>query len=458
MLQQPVEFYIHTGDVAYNDGTYAQIETRVFGIYRDLFNGVYFNPSLGNHDYHTESGRPYLDSYILPEEAFRASDDKRYYSFDWGNAHFVALDSNDPLDETDANASDDMFDWLRNDLQSANDRGLFWKFVYHHHPAFSSSTLHGSDTQVQNKLVPIYEQYGVDLVLNGHDHTYERTCPIDLQQCTTVSQGGVTYIVTGGGGALLYDNGLPEWFTAYADSLFHFVKVDVQGCTLQTQGITASGTVFDPHVIDRCTPPSNSPVANNVSDTTAEDTPLTVTLTARDPEECQLTFSIVSGPANGTLSAISDADCTPGTPNVDSASVIYTPNADFNGTDSFAYKANDGASDSNIAIVFITVNAMNDTPVAVTGIDPNTMPRGTTMEATITGSGFVAGAGVSFENGNGPAPAVSKVDVAPDGKSLTATVTAKSGGSPRNRVWDVRVTNPDSSSGVLVDGFTVTAQ
>jgi len=80
------------------------------------------------------------------------------------------------------------------------------------------------------------------------------------------------------------------------------------------------------------------------------------------------------------------------------------------------------------------------------------------MGATITGSGFVAGAGVSFENGSGPAPAISNVNVASDGESLTATVTAKSGGSPRNRVWDVRVTNPDSSSGVLVDGFTVTAQ
>ena len=80
------------------------------------------------------------------------------------------------------------------------------------------------------------------------------------------------------------------------------------------------------------------------------------------------------------------------------------------------------------------------------------------MGATIIGSGFAAGAGVSFENGSGPALAVSNVDVAPDGMSLTATLTAKSGGSPRNRVWDVRVTNPDSSSGMLVDGFTVTAQ
>ncbi len=82
------------------------------------------------------------------------------------------------------------------------------------------------------------------------------------------------------------------------------------------------------------------------------------------------------------------------------------------------------------------------------------MQAGTTIDVTISGSGFVDGADVTFENGSGPAPSVSIIAV--DASTITATVTAKSGGPPRNRVWDVRVTNPGGSSGVLAGGFTVT--
>ncbi|KPJ58246.1 MAG: hypothetical protein AMS15_08885 [Planctomycetes bacterium DG_23] len=83
------------------------------------------------------------------------------------------------------------------------------------------------------------------------------------------------------------------------------------------------------------------------------------------------------------------------------------------------------------------------------------MAAGTTINVTIGGSGFTAGAGVTFEGGEGPAPGASNVVVG-NATSITATVTAKKGGPPRNRLWDVRVTNTDASSGLLVDGFTVT--
>jgi len=92
--------------------------------------------------------------------------------------------------------------------------------------------------------------------------------------------------------------------------------------------------------------------------------------------------------------------------------------------------------------------------VTVTNINPNTMQAGTTIGITITGSGFATGAEVNFEDGQGPPPTASNVVVV-DANTITATVTAKSGGPPRNRVWDIRVTNPEGSSGVLADGFTV---
>lgn len=93
--------------------------------------------------------------------------------------------------------------------------------------------------------------------------------------------------------------------------------------------------------------------------------------------------------------------------------------------------------------------------MTVTAIDPNTMQSGTTIDVRIAGSGFASAADVTFENGNGPAPIASNVKVI-DASTITATVMAKSGGPPRPRVWDVRVTNLDGSSGVLVEGFTVT--
>ncbi len=113
----------------------------------------------------------------------------------------------------------------------------------------------------------------------------------------------------------------------------------------------------------------------------------------------------------------------------------------------------DADATNNSKSTTVTVN--EPTPgVTVTSIVPNTMRAGTTISVTITGSGFVAGANLTFENGVGPAPTTSNVVVVAN--TITATVTVGSGGPPRNRVWDVRVTNPDGSTGDLVDGFTVT--
>ncbi len=104
---------------------------------------------------------------------------------------------------------------------------------------------------------------------------------------------------------------------------------------------------------------NTAPIANNVSTATDEDTPLVVTLSGSDAQQCELTFSVVSPPANGSLGAISGSACTSGSPNTDTATVTYTPGANFNGSDSFTYKVNDGTADSNTATVSITVNAVS---------------------------------------------------------------------------------------------------
>ena len=105
-----------------------------------------------------------------------------------------------------------------------------------------------------------------------------------------------------------------------------------------------------------------------------------------------------------------------------------------------------------------TVNAVSGGgPPTITSISPTTMKTGTsTTSFTITGTNFVGGATVTFQNGTGPAPTASAVTVNGTGTTITATVTVPSGGAPRNRVWDVKVTNPNGQSAVISQAFTVT--
>lgn len=131
-------------------------------------------------------------------------------------------------------------------------------------------------------------------------------------------------------------------------------------------------------------PPNTAPVANNVVTTTSEDTAAMVTLSGSDVETCDLAFSIVTGPGSGSLGAINNNPCAAGSPSSDSATVSYIPPANFSGPVSFTYKANDGTADSNTATVSITVNAVNDAPVASSQTVSTT--AGTALNITLTAS------------------------------------------------------------------------
>jgi hypothetical protein len=144
-------------------------------------------------------------------------------------------------------------------------------------------------------------------------------------------------------------------------------------------------------------PPNLPPVASDQSVTTDEDTPVGITLTATDPEGNPLTFSVVSTPSHGTLSG-------------SAPDVSYSPNANYNGPDSFTFKANDGLADSNVATVNITVNPVNDPP-ALTPIGNKTINEGELLGFTITATdpdgdtlAYSAGnlpTGATFDSGTG---------------------------------------------------------
>jgi hypothetical protein len=129
------------------------------------------------------------------------------------------------------------------------------------------------------------------------------------------------------------------------------------------------------------------PVANSQAVATDEDTPLGIALTATDPNSNPLTFRVTGGPANGILSGTA--------PNL-----TYTPSANFNGADSFTFVANDGQVDSNTATVSITVNAVNDAPVA--NNQSVTTVAGTAVAVTLTASDVDNGS-LTYNVVNGPA-------------------------------------------------------
>jgi thermitase len=203
---------------------------------------------------------------------------------------------------------------------------------------------------------------------------------------------------------------------------------------------------------------NHAPVSANASTSTVVGTPVTLTLFAADLETCELVFAVVQGPTSGAVGAIANQACVAGTPSIDTGQITYTP-GDTAGTFSFGYKANDGSGDSNVATVTITVNAAVPPPsagVSVTGVNPNVVSQdaGRTTFAII-GTGFAEGASVTFENGSGLAPRV--INVRRDSSTqLTVDAKIRSGGPRKNRFWDIRVTNPDGSTGVRVGLLTIT--
>lgn len=223
MFGVPFDFMIHTGDIAYDNGTIGQFEDNVFGVYAELLENLALFPAAGNHDYQTLQGAPFRQVFSLPGDG-----GEQWYSYDYGRIHFAALD-------TEADYATQAT-WLDADL-AATDRP--WKIVYMHRPPYSSGD-HGSDLALRGLLAPVFEARGVQLVLAGHDHDYERMIP----------QHGVAYVVTGGGGRGTRDVGSSS-FTAFAEAVIHFVVVEVGVDQLILHAIDGTGVEFDSLVVPR---------------------------------------------------------------------------------------------------------------------------------------------------------------------------------------------------------------
>ncbi len=281
---QKADVWLMLGDNAYWEGREMDYQEGIFKIYGDQLRNTELWPAPGNHDYYsgasaaTNTG-PYYNVFALPKLAQAggvASNTEAYYSFDHGKVHFVCIDS----DGSPRNLSGAMYTWLANDLAYARANSE-WVIVYFHHPPYTKGT-HNSDTEAQliemrTNFVPLLEQYGVDLVLCGHSHNYERSYLIDnhLGLSTTfdplpmkldggsgsstpyVKPGGLPghkgtiYTVCGvsgkkGGGTLNH----PAMYMS-TGAYWGSMVIDINGLTMNTKFINDVGTVIDQFTIQK---------------------------------------------------------------------------------------------------------------------------------------------------------------------------------------------------------------
>jgi len=184
---RPTDLWLMLGDNAYPDGTDADYQKAVFEMYPQMLRTSPLWPALGNHDAKsansiTQSG-VYYDIFTLPTRAQAGgamSGTEAYYSFDYANIHFICLDSHDSDRSTDGA----MMQWLKADL-AATQRD--WIIAFFHHPTYTKGT-HDSDkdsdsggrmNDMRAIFLPVLEKGGVDLVLTGHSHVYERSWLLD---------------------------------------------------------------------------------------------------------------------------------------------------------------------------------------------------------------------------------------------------------------------------------------
>lgn len=207
------------GDNAYEDGTDSQYQTAIFDMYKDKLKNTIAWSTFGNHDgYSADSGSqtgPYYNIFTLPtngESGGMESGTEAYYSFDYGNIHFIVLDSY----ESNRSIGGSMYNWALSDIVNTTQK---WIVAFWHHPPYSKGS-HDSDTEggmveMRVNFLPMLENNGVDLVLSGHSHSYERSYLINGHYDLSSTFNSTMHTVSNG-----YGDGKTDGDGAYCKSIW----------------------------------------------------------------------------------------------------------------------------------------------------------------------------------------------------------------------------------------------
>ena len=306
------DVWLMLGDNAYYTGTEEEYDLNVFRVFGDMLRNTPVWPTLGNHEVYSQDAAgniPYLSIFHLPtqgEGGGLPSGSERYYSFDHANIHFVCLDS----ETSSLDATSLMLRWLKADLDSNTNE---WLIAFWHSPPYSKGR-HDSDFEsplikMREKVLPILESYGVDLVLCGHSHSYERSFLMDrhyglsgsLKPATMIlddgdgrpdgdgsytkpgggpssPHSGAVYVVAGNGAHLesgSFDH--PAMF--YSAEVIGSVVIDVIGPRLDLRFLTINGAIDDQFTLLKGPNPG----------------PLSITKARLGPDFISLTWSTEAG-------------------------------------------------------------------------------------------------------------------------------------------------------------------
>jgi len=241
MLRSDPRFVINTGDLV-GDGTRMQDWDAFFRVTRELMRRIPYWPVLGNHE---RNAALYYNHFALPEI-------ERYYSFDYGTSHFAMLDSDElalakqegqkvtqetvqRYREARRKYWQDQIEWLETDLETHEDAEFI--FATFHHPLYSSTKSEGRRREqqlIRERFEPLLRRYEVTAVFHGHDHYYEHNIV-----------GGLHSVVTGGGGAPLYDFGEPLPTSVKRESVHHFIRIDIDGDKATFTALTPDDRVIE---------------------------------------------------------------------------------------------------------------------------------------------------------------------------------------------------------------------
>ena len=391
---QHTDVWIWLGDNAYNNGRDDEYQAGTFDKYPEMLKKTIFWPTPGNHDYGSTypiinlGADPYFNIINVPingEAGGLASGTESYYSYDYGNVHFVSLNSEDySIDwfSLSLEHSPAMLTWLENDLAANTNKE--WVIAYLHQPAYSEGT-HSQESfyelgmeAVRDHILPILENHGVDLVLHGHSHDYERSYLIkgfygpDSPYISdsiivngtsgSLSDGtpyikyttgpdanlGTVYAIVGNSsktGSYSSDGQLDHPLNYTGDYILGSMMIEINGNQLSAYLIDTAAAVFDEFTIIK--DPNAAPVANNDVSATSTATSVIIDVQSNDTDSDPLTTTIISGPGNGNA-VVLNGD-----------SIQYDPDSGFAGTDTIVYMVCDDGTPPlcDTAEVYITVSS-----------------------------------------------------------------------------------------------------
>ena len=240
--QRRPNFVVHLGDVVDNGPDKREWVNELLGPCKELISRVPLYPCIGNHE---RNHAFYYRYFSLPAPEY-------YYQFRYGNADFFSIDTNKKV-----GPGTEQYRWLDEQLGKSEAK---WKFVFHHHPAYSSddddygNTWKGVASRQGDlnarQLVTLYEKHNVDMVFNGHIHVYERSWP--LRGGKVDRERGVLYLTSGGGGGRLENFApVPTFFKAQCRSDYHYCYITIHGGKLCLKAFDHQGMLFDSFDIDK---------------------------------------------------------------------------------------------------------------------------------------------------------------------------------------------------------------